>query len=91
MRKRNREHFELLKLQRDKIEEELRCELEWQELPDRKVSRIAIRLVDADPANKKDWERQHEWIVSKLEAFQDTFRHRIKELNADDYDSEPEE
>jgi hypothetical protein len=86
-----REYFELLKLQRDNVENELECELEWQELSDRKVSRIAIRLLDADPANKDDWKRQHEWIISKLEGFQDTFRHRIKELNADDYDVDPEE
>ena len=86
-----KEHFELLRQQREEIEKELGFELEWQELPNRTASRIAIALTNANPSDKNDWARQHEWILSNLELFQDAFRHRIKNLNADDHDSEPED
>ena len=83
-----KEYFDLLKLQQEKIEKELGFELEWQELPTRKASRIAIALDDANPSDRNDWGRQHQWILSNLEAFQNSFRHRIKDLDVDDYEGE---
>lgn len=79
-------HFELLKQDRDRIEEEVGGGLEWEELPNRKESSIAIRKLNVDPTNRNDWPAQHEWIVRQLEAFDSSFRQRIRELDADDYE-----
>ena len=55
-----KEYFELLKLQEEEIEKELGFELEWQDLPNRKASRITVALTNANPSDKDDWTRQHE-------------------------------
>jgi len=78
-------HFELLKQQKNEIESEIGTELEWEGLPNRKESRIAIRRLDLDPTDRTDWPEQHEWIANQLEAFDTAFRPRIRELDADDY------
>ena len=41
--------------------------LEWEELPAGHDSRISACLVGASPRNTDDWNRQHEWLASKLE------------------------
>lgn len=83
-------HFELLKQQKDDIEAEVGSELEWEELPNRKQSRIAIRKFNVDPTNRDDWRVQHGWIADQLEAFHAAFKPRIRELDADEYEPEEE-
>ena len=63
----------------------MKTELEWQELPNRKASRIAVTKIDTDPTNKTTWPQQHAWIADQLELMDATFRPRIRELDADDY------
>jgi hypothetical protein len=80
-------HFHLLKQQQSEIEKET-GPLDWEALPGRKESRIAIRKLDFDPTNREDWPRQHQWIASQLCKFDNAFRQRIKNLDADDYTPE---
>lgn len=58
--------------------------LDWQSLPDRVASRIAVHLTDADIANKNDWPRQHEWIVKQIARFRNVFADRVKGLQLDE-------
>ena len=76
-----KKYFNLLKDEKPEIEREFGSPLDWQELPDRIGSRIAIYRHNADPADEGDWERQHAWIKEMLERFDKTFRGRIKALD----------
>lgn len=84
-------HFHLLKEQQAEIEKEFGEPLEWEELPNRKSSRISLRQEDTDPGDETDWPNQHEWLASKLELFDKVFRPRVKTLNAADWESSKDE
>ena len=83
-------HFHLLQEDKEAIEREIKTTLEWEELPNRKESRIALRRNDVDPTDETDWQQQHAWLIEKLEAFYRTFSPRVKELDASDYQPEEE-
>ena len=57
--------FHLLTQQKAEIEGDLGFALDWDERP-AKDRRISISLDDADPENKTDWTRQHEWLAKQL-------------------------
>ena len=75
--------FGLLERQREEIEQTL-GDLEWCRLPAKKESYIRLRK-PADPADDEDRSNQINWMVSTLEAFDRTFRSRLKSLNASDW------
>ena len=76
----NVEKFYLsLQKQRKGIERELGYALKWEK--QRKTRRIAIYLGDANPYDKGDWPRQHEWLARKLNDLHRVFAPRIKRLN----------
>ena len=80
------EHFFLLERQRGEIQDELGLgELEWRELQGKKSSQVRLRRQDTDPMNQEDWSNQINWMVSTLEAFDRTFRPRIRVLDASDW------
>lgn len=81
--------FNLLKSEKEKIENELGCALVWEELPARKACRVALYLDNADPENKPDWPRQHKWLADRLNELHRVFAPRIKALDPDDW--QPEE
>ena len=72
--------FKLLENSKDEIERSYGGRLDWQELPDRRASRIATYLRDVDVADKDDWPRQHRWIVSQLGELGRVFRERVRNL-----------
>ena len=78
--------FILLRQQKEFIEQEIGCPLDWEELPGKKESRIALRKQNIDPVCREDWPVQHQWIAEKLEAFHKAFASRVKELNAEEYE-----
>jgi len=94
-------HFKLLEEDREAIEAALRKQLkdedlDWKELQGKKSCQIVLLKKDTNPSTEADWQKQHEWLVSKLNLFNDVFRTRINGLNAaewqsrDDADSEDE-
>ncbi len=83
--------FYLLREQRTEIEEALGVSLDWEELPNRKGSRIVVYRENTDPKAENDWPVQHAWIADMLEHFDKTFRPRIKELDASDWIEAEEE
>ena len=79
-------HFHLLKAQRGDIEEEFGELLEWAELLQFESNRVSLKKGNTDPTDETDWQKQHEWLTSKLELFDKVFRSRIKALNAEDWE-----
>lgn len=63
------------------IEAEFGEPLEWQELPTKKASRIAIFRDGFDPADVATFPAQHAWMLSRMETFRRVFGARVKALN----------
>jgi len=80
--------FNLLLQSKEKIEREFGDVLSWQELPEKRASRIAIYKESADPADEVDWPQQMAWLVDKLQRFDRVFRDRVKRLDPDEWEGE---
>lgn len=76
----------LLREQRVDIEQELGYPLDWEELPNRRDSRVSVYLTDVDPEDGGDWARQHMWLAQRLNEMQQVFANRIKVLDKDDWE-----
>ena len=44
------------------------------------------RTEKCDPADRKRWPDQHEWLFRELQNFHKVFAARIKQLNVEDFD-----
>lgn len=73
----SKETFAELLKEKDKIEKEVDENLEWQELPGKRASRIKIEQ-HADIDNQGEWEKYFEWLRKHTEVFQKVF---IKYIN----------
>ncbi len=80
--------FHLLHAQREDIEAELGFELTWDVLPEGQDTRIALYKYNVDPNDKSDWDKQHIWFTSKLNALHKAFAARIRSLDARDWSYE---
>jgi hypothetical protein len=76
--------FKILESARGDIERDYGSQLDWQELPERRASRIAVYLKDVDLSDKSDWPRQQRWIVGQLREFRRVFSERVKRLELDE-------
>jgi Domain of unknown function (DUF4268) len=56
----------------DRGESEFGEPLEWQELPGKKASRIALFKYGVDVSDEKQYPELHAWMLSKLDRFRDT-------------------
>lgn len=79
--------FHLLEIQKETIEKELGYPLDWEELPAGQDSRVSISLNAANPEDKADWPRQHQWLTQHLNDMHRVFSQRVKGLNAEDWKS----
>jgi hypothetical protein len=68
--------------ERAEIERDAGFPFEWEELPNRKESRVAVRRSGVNPADRSNWTEQHSWMIQKLEALHRVFSHRVRELDA---------
>lgn len=66
--------------QRDAIEREFGEKLDWQELPGKKASRIALYKISADPADEAQFGAIHAWMLEKMNRFRQVFAARVKSL-----------
>ena len=78
-------HYHLLKEQQEEIHNEFGETLAWNELPTSERNRISLSKQDTDPLDENDWTQQYEWLTTRLERFNQVFRPRITELNAEDW------
>ncbi len=74
--------FAQLELMKEQIEQELGEPLIWYNPENKKSCRIYVRT-SADLDDRVQWPTYHEWLRTKLDAFQRVFRKRVKELDAD--------
>jgi hypothetical protein len=74
--------FRALEQQKESIEAEFGEHLDWQELPGKKASRIALRRLDTDPSNEKQRQEQHRWMLEKMDRFKRVFAQRVRLLPA---------
>jgi hypothetical protein len=63
---------------KDQIEQELGEALDWDELPNRKASRIKTYF-GGDFTDQEGWSTQHLWLLEQVIKFQKVFS---KKLNA---------
>lgn len=62
---------------KENIENELSEQLVWEELPEKKASRIKL-IKKSDLLNQDNWEMYHSWMLDKVTAFQRIFGRYIK-------------
>lgn len=74
-------YFYLLREQQEAVEKELGYALEWEELPNRRDSRVAIYLRNVDPEDRSDWPRQHAWLAARLTDLHRVFSARVRNLD----------
>jgi hypothetical protein len=55
-------------------------QLEWEELPDSKMSRIRFQLNDVNIFEKEDWDKINSFFVDNLPRFESAFSNVIKQL-----------
>jgi len=79
--------FHLLMRDKDTIEQEMGTVLEWQELPEKTASRIAL-YKSADATDESAWPSQHQWFKETIERFDRVFRQRVKNLNPEEWNNE---
>ena len=72
--------FAALLADKPAIEASLGFQLDWQELPEAKGSRIAIFQQDVDVTNEALWPEQFAWLAEKLEKLHDVFGPKIRKL-----------
>jgi len=75
--------FRALEAEKQEIEAMLGYALEWNDLGDRSRARISISLSGADPENRTDWLRQHQWLYERLQELYRCFGPRIRALEED--------
>ncbi|MEE9193245.1 MAG: DUF4268 domain-containing protein, partial [Thermodesulfobacteriota bacterium] len=62
------------------IENVIGQEVEWQELPRKKASRVLIRK-DLDPNIKENWGQCFEWYNNYVDKFRKAFTQKILSFN----------
>ncbi|WP_331041806.1 DUF4268 domain-containing protein [Sphingomonas sp.] len=80
-----------LAAERETIEAEMGQALDWQELPTKRASRIALFLDDVDPASPDQYAALHAWMLDKMQRFRRVFGARVKALTFDADDDRDED
>ena len=73
--------FRGLMAQKESIEAEFGEPLDWQELPTKKASRIAVFRHGVDPSDEAQRQDLHGWMLQKMELFRKAFAARVKALS----------
>jgi hypothetical protein len=69
-----------LRQQKESVEQDLGCELEWNDLSGRDQA-VILRLNNVDPEDESDWQRQHTWLAKRLNDFHRVFARRVGDLD----------
>ena len=69
--------FSCLYAQKDEIEDELSEQLVWEELPEKKASRIKL-ISKGELSKQEEWTQYHSWMLEKVTSFQNVFGKYIK-------------
>jgi hypothetical protein len=90
MKDATKSYYQQLLAQKTQIEAEVGSPLEWEELPGKIESRIALRRVGINAEDQSTWPAWFQWLQDKLERFQKVLGPRVKQLE-DNSEVEEEE
>ena len=75
-------HYQLLRDQREEIEDALGFKLEWKKGPNQR--NLVLRR-EGDTTDQVQWPEQHRWLLSTLLKFDQVFRPLVKKIDATDW------
>tara|TARA_Y100000294_G_scaffold93115_1_gene86725 strand:+ start:257 stop:1228 length:972 start_codon:yes stop_codon:yes gene_type:complete len=84
----NKEAFKAFENEKGKIENEFGEKLNWELLPLKAASRIAIYRPDSILDEEDDWNNMTDWLIMKAEKLYSVFSHRIKNLELDELEQD---
>jgi len=76
----NKKRFNKLKSNITITEKEFGDVLEWQELPDYKVSRVKYELKEVSLYDESDWQKMNEFVLTYLPKFEKVMRNELKKF-----------
>lgn len=78
-------------LERDRaeIEREIGSPLEWQELPGKIGSRVALYKAGIDVTDEANYPAINAWMLENLQRFRSAFQNRVKNLDLNDEEHDP--
>jgi hypothetical protein len=79
----SKSYFAQLSADMETIEKEIGEELNWHNPPETRNCRVFIRRA-ADITDTAMWPEQHEWLRTRLEAFERVFGPRVRKLKSDE-------
>lgn len=74
------DYFELLEEEKNQIEQEIGCELDWQRLEGKNACRIALYKNFPNIEDEENWNQQFQWLEENLYSFYNTFKPRVNQL-----------
>lgn len=75
-----KQHFHALLAQREMIEAGLGFPVEWQELPDKLMSRVVCLCNDSPPADEARWPEYTGWMAERILRMHAVFRPLVQSL-----------
>lgn len=78
----NKKIYNSLLKNKNSIEAKFGSELLWQELPDKKMSRVQIQLEDVSLYDENDWLKMQNFLVDNLPKFEFAFQSEVNKLKA---------
>ncbi len=78
-------YFHLLTEEKEAIEKELGFKLDWEEMPNKKMSRLRVVKTECNLMNRDNWQEHFAWFKDKLEIFNKVFRQRVGNLDSDEW------
>ena len=76
----NKEAFQALLAQREEIERAFGAQLDWEELPDKKVSRISVSIDGGWLTPQDEWPRLQDKMIDAVVRLEKALREPIAEL-----------
>ena len=76
----NKAYFKKMIKSKEAVEQAFGNPLDWEELPDNKMSRVKFELQDVNLFNDNHWEKMNQFFIEYLPKFENAFRPFIKNL-----------
>jgi uncharacterized protein with ParB-like and HNH nuclease domain len=80
LKEQNKSYFKKLFKNREEIENRFENVMEWEELPDNKMSRVKFENNEVSLFNEADWEKINDFFTTNLPKFEYAFSSFIKDL-----------
>ncbi|CAN5496944.1 hypothetical protein BH23BAC1_BH23BAC1_48840 [soil metagenome] len=79
-KEKNKTYFKKLLRFKDEIEDSFGEPLEWELLPENKMSRVKFEEQGVNYFNENDWEKMNDFFIYNLSKFESAFQHHIQSL-----------